>query len=103
LDNTFKLWIVKLGKLVFTGEIFGIPNDEDSFSFTFAIDEEVANVFIDEATAMYIANICGGTVIKKEVTSDQYIRLDSKNRDYLNREEEFEQLQSMGISIQVES
>lgn len=62
-----ELWLVKLGKMYYAGGLTRVPNNDESFSYEFARDEEVAFLFGFEDIAQKIAEKCGGTVIEKEL------------------------------------
>lgn len=83
MKNTLTLCLVKLGELFYAGGLHRIPYDETSFSYEFVKDEEVAFLFIDKDLAKRIAKKCGGVVINKEITSQEYTQLTIKHECYI--------------------
>lgn len=92
-----EFWFVKLGKLYYAGGLKRLPDNDNSFSFEFAKDEEVAFLFIDDAIANYIAEKCGGEIGKKEITSEEYSRLHEKHELYIKSDIEWDKEQEHEI------
>lgn len=91
------LWLVKLGKMYYAGGLTRKPNNDGSFSYEFARDEEVAFLFSYEDIAKRVADKCGGTVIMKELTSEEYTRLLDKKDRYDDSENEVIEEQKAAI------
>lgn len=76
--------------MFYAGGLKRLPHHENSFSYEFANNEEVAFLIISRGSAERIAEKCGGTVIEKTITSDEYSRLIQKNERYVESEKEWE-------------
>lgn len=90
MESTLTIFLIKLGKMFYAGGLKRLPDHENSFSYEFANSEEVAFPIICKEIAECIAEKCGGTVIEKTMTYDEYDRLIEKNERYVESEKEWE-------------
>jgi hypothetical protein len=87
-DKIMTIYLVQLGKLFYAGGLTRRPNHEESFSYEFVRDEEVAFSILFEDIAEKIAEKCGGTVVKREMTVREAGVRSDKHDSYMNSEEE---------------
>lgn len=92
LNVDFQYWIVQVGNMYYVGGVNRVPHHEQSFSFEFAKDEEVAFPFVLEELARGLAELCGGTVLTKKTTYETFQRLAAKHEDYANSEPNWDEM-----------
>lgn len=91
-NKNFQYWIVQLGNMYYVGGLGRLPHNEDSFSFEFAKDEEVAFPFVLEELARGIAELCGGNVLVKKTTYETFQKLVAKHENYANSEPNWDEM-----------
>lgn len=87
-NNIMTIWLVQLGKLYYAGGLTRRPSHEESFSYEFVRDEEVAFCILIEEVAEKIAEKCGGIVVKRELTYKEVSKREDKHDAYMNSEQE---------------
>ncbi|WP_180953815.1 hypothetical protein [Bacillus sp. M6-12] len=87
-DNILTVWLVQLGKLYYAGGLTREPYNDESFSFEFVKDEEVAFSILFEEIAEKIAEKCGGTVVKRELSHKELSKREDKHDAYMRSEGE---------------
>jgi hypothetical protein len=88
-DKIMTLYYVQLGKLFYAGGLTRQPNSEESFSYEFVRDEEVAFGIGFEDIAEWIAEKCGGTVVSRQMTVHEAGVRSDKQDAYEKSESEY--------------